>query len=71
MITVASIEDFGSNAYTYVRGDETRYQTRRVRTILPTETESNERFERRMHGLALQLLSRPEIFSKGGSRVCV
>ena len=58
-----SIEDFGSNGFTYVRGDETRYQTQRVRTILPMEIETNEAFERRMHGLALQLLSRPEIHS--------
>jgi len=58
-----NIEDFGSNGFTYVRGDETRYQTKRVRTILPMEIETNEAFERRMHGLALQLLNRPEIHS--------
>lgn len=59
----STIEDFGSDGYTYVRGDVQRYQTRRVRTIMPTDSETNELFEQRMHGLALQLLSRPEIFS--------
>jgi hypothetical protein len=58
-----SIEDFGSDGYTYVRGDPQRYQTRRVRTILPADSETNATFEARMHGLALQLLTRPEIFS--------
>lgn len=56
-------DDFGSDGYTYVRGDMTRYQTRRVRTILPCDRETNAAFEERMHGLALQLLARPEIFS--------
>lgn len=59
----ANIEDFGSNGYVYVRGDLQRYQTKRVRTILPTPAESNAAFELRMHGLALQLLTRPEIHS--------
>lgn len=58
-----NIEDFGSDGYTYVRGDAQRYQTRRVRTIRPAERETNEQFEQRMHGLALQLLARSEIFS--------
>lgn len=58
-----SIEDFGGNGFTYVRGDTTRYQTQRIRTILPMEIETNEQFEQRMHGLALQLLARPEIHS--------
>lgn len=59
----SSVEDFGSNGYVYVRGDLQRYQTKRVRTVLPTPTESNAQFELRMHGLALQLLNRPEIHS--------
>ena len=65
-VTVATqhnIEDFGSNGYVYVRGDLQRYQTKRVRTILPMDGETNAAFELRMHGLALQLLSRPEIHS--------
>ncbi len=60
---MTTIEDFGSDGYTYVRGDDTRYQTKRVRTVRPTDAESNALFEQRMHGLALQLLRRPEIFS--------
>lgn len=58
-----SVEDFGSNGYVYVRGDLQRYQTKRVRTVLPKDDESNAQFELRMHGLALQLLNRPEIYS--------
>ena len=60
---VGNIEDYGSDGYVYVRGDLQRYQTKRVRTILPMEGESNAAFELRMHGLALQLLARAEIYS--------
>ena len=55
MTNPASIEDFGSDGYTYVRGDPQRYQTRRVRTILPCERETNAAFERRMELIAQQL----------------
>jgi len=63
MNSSANIEDFGSDGYTYIRGDLQRYQTKRVRTIMPSEPENNGMFETRMHGLALQLLLRPEIAS--------
>ena len=52
-----NIEDFGSDGYTYVRGDAQRYQTRRVRTIRPAERETNEQFEQRMDTMALAILA--------------
>lgn len=55
-MSVGSIEDFGSDRYTYVRGDDSRYQTGRVRTIHPGDDETNEAFERRMDLLCRQLL---------------
>ena len=55
-MSVGSIEDFGSDRYTYVRGDDSRYQTGRVRTVHPGDDETNEAFERRMDLLCRQLL---------------
>src|SRR5262245_3955189 len=55
-VSVSSIEDFGSDRYTYVRGDDSRYQTGRVRTVHPADDETNEAFERRMDLLCRQLL---------------
>lgn len=51
---MSSIEDFGSDRYTYLAGDDTRYQTGRVRTVLPG-TETNAEFQERMHLMARQL----------------
>src|SRR5262245_25645975 len=51
----STIEDYGQDRYTYVAGDRQRYQTGRTRTILPSDHETNEAFQERMHLMALQL----------------
>lgn len=52
---VSNIEDFGSDRFTYLAGDDTRYQTGRVRTVLPHPAETNAGFQERMHLMARQL----------------
>jgi hypothetical protein len=53
---MSNIEDFGAERYTYVRGESTRFQTGLVRTVLPCDSETNERFETRMDLMCRQLL---------------
>jgi len=52
---MSSIEDYGSDRYIYVPGEDDRHQTGRVRTIRPHPAETNEGFETRMDLMARQL----------------
>jgi len=62
-VTISSIEDFGSDRYTYLRGDDSRYQTGQVITLTPGDAETNEAFERRMDEMCRQLLGMQGIAS--------